>query len=173
MAEDAVIFTSEVVKQSNNPRYKALDDDDSTEKARRRPGRLVIRIWACPQGSEFCLLLEWRMELCCLRYIGQELRDIPTSFPENTIIIGLEDGFYTAPDDDDMPEHPHLAPPPVFDPLDRLQHAGKLSYNYESVMRLNNLHECIVDTERSRDEIKQNIETSLSSANDQLLFVKI
>ncbi|KAF9974808.1 hypothetical protein BGZ73_001712 [Actinomortierella ambigua] len=171
--DDTIIYTSEVVKQSNNPRFKALEDDGVTEKARRRPGRLVIRIWACPQGSEYCPLLEWRMELCCLRYIGQELRNIPGSFPENTIIIGLEDGFYTAPDEDDMPEHPHLPPPPIFDPHDRLQHIGKRSYNYESVMRLNNLHECIVDTEKSRDEIKQNIEVTLVSANDQLLFQKV
>ncbi|KAG0231559.1 hypothetical protein BGW41_002162 [Actinomortierella wolfii] len=155
-----------------NPIFKALEDEDIMDKRRKRPGRLVIRMWTRSQeATEFCPLLEWRMELCCLRYIGQELRDIPGSFPDNTIILGLEDGFYTAPDDDDMPEHPHLAPPPIFDPLDRLQYSVKRSYNYESVMRLNNLHECIADTEESRDEIKQNIEASLKSANTQLLLL--
>ncbi|KAG0227444.1 hypothetical protein BGW42_002952 [Actinomortierella wolfii] len=174
LVPDTVIYTSEVIKQSNNPIFKALEDEDIMDKRRKWPGRLVIRMWTRSQeATEFCPLLEWRMELCCLRYIGQELRDIPGSFPDNTIILGLEDGFYTAPDDDDMPEHPHLAPPPIFDPLDRLQYSVKRSYNYESVMRLNNLHECIADTEESRDEIKQNIEASLKSANTQLLLQKI
>ncbi|KAG0251299.1 hypothetical protein BG011_007720 [Mortierella polycephala] len=46
------------------------------------------------------------------------------------------------------------------------------SYTYESVMRLNNLHECIEDTKKSRDEIKHNIELTLTKENAPMIMHK-
>jgi len=114
-------------------------------------------------------LLEWRVDLCCLRYIGKELRDLPTSLPNNMILFGFENGYYTAPDDDDMAEHPHLS---LLEPMTPGTSVGIIpSYTYDAVMRLNNLHECIADTRHSRDEIKHNLEAGLNKENAPMIMV--
>ncbi|KAF9187418.1 hypothetical protein BGZ51_006250 [Haplosporangium sp. Z 767] len=155
---------------SQNPKYSPLEDHRFVESAARRSNSVVVRIWAGYNGSDFFPLLEWRVELCCLRYIGKELRDIPAGLPNNTILFKLENGFYTAPDEDDMIEHPHTS---TMEVLAQVPGTGvRRSYTYDSVMRLNNLHECIEDTKKSRDEIKHNIELALTKENAPMIMHK-
>ncbi|KAF9430319.1 hypothetical protein BGZ94_007406 [Podila epigama] len=167
---DKVIYTSETVAGSNNPKYSPIEEHRFVEEAARRSSSVTVKIWAGLK-SEKSLLLEWRVQLCCLRFIGKDLRDVPAGLPNNTILFGLENGFYTAPDDEDMVDHAHpyiseheSIPPHI--PASR-------SYTYESVMRLNNLHECIADTKKSRDEIKYNIEVALSKENAPMIMVSM
>ncbi|KAI7827051.1 UV radiation resistance protein and autophagy-related subunit 14-domain-containing protein [Gamsiella multidivaricata] len=153
-----------------NPKYNPLEDHLFTDQTKRRLSNVITRIWAGYSGSDYYLLLEWRVDLCCLRFIGRELRDLPTSLPNNTILYGFDNGFYTAPDDDDMVVHPHLS---LTEPIATLPGGGvSPSYTYESVMRLNNLHECIADTKKSRDEIKHNIELALNKENAPMIMQK-
>ncbi|KAI8604472.1 UV radiation resistance protein and autophagy-related subunit 14-domain-containing protein [Dissophora ornata] len=167
---DEVIYTSETVMDSNNPKYCPLEEHLFMDPTARRSSNVVVRIWASHRGSDYFPLLEWRVDLCCLRFIGKELRDLPTSLPNNTIIFEFENGFYTAPDDDDMADHPHV---PQLEPIATMLGGGvSPSYTYESVMRLNNLHECIADTKKSRDEIKLNIEVALNKENAPMLMQK-
>ena len=137
--------------------------------AKRRSNSVVVRIWAGYRGSEYFNLLEWRVDLCCLRYIGKDLRDLPAGLPNNTILFGFESGFYTAPDEDDMLDHPHTT---AQEPIASIPGVSlKRSYTYECVMRLNNLHECIADTRESRNEIKRNIEAALVKENAPMILV--
>ncbi|KAF8934501.1 hypothetical protein BGZ58_005660 [Dissophora ornata] len=168
---DEVIYTSETVMDSNNPKYCPLEEHLFMDPTARRSSNVVVRIWASHRGSDYFPLLEWRVDLCCLRFIGKELRDLPTSLPNNTIIFEFENGFYTAPDDDDMADHPHV---PQLEPIATMLGGGvSPSYTYESVMRLNNLHECIADTKKSRDEIKLNIEVALNKENAPMLMDRV
>ncbi|KAF9987793.1 hypothetical protein BGZ75_010419 [Mortierella antarctica] len=99
---------------------------------------------------------------------SNELRDIPAGLPNNTILFGFESGFYTAPDEDDMLDHPHTT---AQEPLASIPGVSlKRSYTYECVMRLNNLHECIADTRESRNEIKRNIEAALVKENAPMIM---
>ncbi|KAK3817229.1 MAG: UV radiation resistance protein and autophagy-related subunit 14-domain-containing protein [Benniella sp.] len=169
---DQVIYTSETVMGSNNPNYNPLEEHLFADLTRRRSNNVNVRIWAGHRGSDFFLLLEWRVDLCCLRYIGKELRDLPTSLPNNMILFGFENGYYTAPDDDDMAEHPHLS---LLEPISMTPGTpvGIIpSYTYDAVMRLNNLHECIADTRHSRDEIKHNLEAGLNRENASMIMHK-
>ncbi|KAG0300608.1 hypothetical protein BGZ98_009048, partial [Dissophora globulifera] len=169
-SSDEVLYTSETVIESNNPKYQPLEEHLFTDPVKRRSSNVVARIWAGQGGSDFFLLLEWRIDLCCLRYIGKELRDLPTSLPNNTILFGFENGFYTAPDDDEPLDHPHAS---IQEPIASTLGGGvSPSYTYESVMRLNNLHECIADTKKSRDEIKHNIEVALKKDNAPMIMRK-
>ncbi|KAF9980722.1 hypothetical protein BGZ65_004756, partial [Modicella reniformis] len=176
---DQIIYTSETVMASNNPNYNPLEEHLFMDPTKRRSSNITIRIWASHRDSQVSLLLEWRVDLCCLRYIGKELRRLPTTLPNNTILFGFENGYYTAPDDDDMADHPHTQPEPIS--VVSSIGAGAVavagggvnpSYTYDSVMRLNNLHECIADTKESRDEIKNNIETVLSKENAPMIMRK-
>ncbi|KAF9348014.1 hypothetical protein BGX34_002753 [Mortierella sp. NVP85] len=88
------------------------------------------------------------------------------------ILFGFENGYYTAPDDDDMAEHPH---PSLLEPISMTPgtSVGIIpSYTYDAVMKLNNLHECIADTRHSRDEIKQNLEAGLNKENAPMIMHK-
>ncbi|KAF9361371.1 hypothetical protein BGX26_003883 [Mortierella sp. AD094] len=165
-----VIYTSETVVSSNNPKYSPLEEHRFPDQSKRRSSNVVIRIWAGSCGSNYFVLLEWRLDLCCLRFIGKELQDLPTSLPNNTILFRFPNGFYTAPDEEDTMEHPHT---PLLEPTSTIMGFGVApSYTYESVMRLNNLHECIADTKKSRDEIKHNIELALNKENAPLIMQK-
>lgn len=87
------------------------------------------------------------------------------------ILFGFENGYYTAPDDDDMAEHPHMS---LLEPISMTpgMPVGVIpSYTYDAVMRLNNLHECIADTKHSRDEIKYNLEAGLNKENAPMIMV--
>ncbi|KAI1316017.1 hypothetical protein EDD11_010542 [Mortierella claussenii] len=180
---DEVIYTSETVKNSNNPKYNPLEEHQFSDPTKRRSSNVTIRIWACHCESEYYCLLEWRVDLCCLRFIGKDLRDLPTGLPNNTILFGFQDGFYTAPDEDDLMEQHHASHvSSIADPTATLSGAGRgggggggivvSSYTYESVMRLNNLHECIADTKKSRDEIKSNIVVALNRENAPMTLQK-
>jgi hypothetical protein len=139
------------------------------DQTKRRSSNVTIRIWAGCKDSDFYLLLEWQLELCCLQFVGKELRDIPVGLPNNTILIRFDNGFYTAPDEDDVTtDHPHLS----VNGITALRPGAKKSYTYESATRLNNLHECIADTKKSRDEIKHNIDLALNKENAPLIMVR-
>ncbi|KAG0092046.1 hypothetical protein BGZ93_008518 [Podila epicladia] len=166
---DAVIYTSETVVGTNNPKYSPIEQHQFVEDAVKRSNSVTVKIWAGLHGSETSLLLEWRVQLCCLRFIGKELRDIPAGLPNNTILFGFENGFYTAPDEEDMMDHPDHSNAQDSIPPHSLTIR---SYTYESVMRLNNLHECIADTKRSRDEIKHNIEVALNKDSAPMIMQK-
>ncbi|KAF9897491.1 hypothetical protein BX616_005511, partial [Lobosporangium transversale] len=175
ITNDAIIYTSETVMGSNNPKYSPLEEHQFTDPAKRRSNNVTIRIWAGHCGSDFYPLLEWRVDLCCLRFIGKELRDLPTSLPNNTILFGFHDGFYTAPDEGDTVEHAFHASVTA-EPTIVILGSGSgglvQSYSYDSVMRLNNLHECIADTKRSRDEVKHNIELALNKEDAPMTMLK-
>ncbi|KAF9394681.1 hypothetical protein CPC16_010596 [Podila verticillata] len=166
---DSVIYTSEAVIGSNNPKYSPIEQHQFVEDTAKRSNSVTVKIWAGLRGSEASLLLEWRVQLCCLRFIGKELRDIPAGLPNNTILFGFENGFYTAPDDEDMMDHHDHSNAQDSIPPHTIT---SRSYTYESVMRLNNLHECIADTKKSRDEIKNNIEVALNKDNAPMIMQK-
>jgi len=103
--------------------------------------------------------------------VGKELRDIPVGLPNNTILVRFDNGFYAAPDEDGQTDHPHT----YVHALGVVSGSGgaRRSYTYESATRLNNLHECIADTKKSRDEIKHNIDLALNKENAPLIMVRI
>ncbi|KAG9068828.1 hypothetical protein KI688_011114 [Linnemannia hyalina] len=169
---DEVIYTSDTVLSSNNPRYSPLEEHGFLDPSKRRICSIVVRIWASYRDSDYCLLLEWKVELCCLRYIGKELRDLPSGLPNNMILFEFESGYYTAADEDEPTEHPHTH---SLEPVATIPGGGggvSRSYTYETVMRLNNLHECIADTKKSRDEIKHSIESAMNKENAPMILQK-
>ncbi|KAF9105516.1 hypothetical protein BGX29_012092 [Mortierella sp. GBA35] len=167
---DKVIYTSDIVTSCNNPQYSPLEEHGFSDPSKRRNSSVIVRIWAGYRDSDYFLLLEWRVELCCLRYIGKELRDLPSGLPNNMILFGFENGYYTASDEDDATDHPHSQ---SLEPVATIPGAGvSRSYTYETVMRLNNLHECIADTKKSRDEIKHSIESAMNKENAPMILQK-
>ncbi|KAG0057071.1 hypothetical protein BGZ83_001920 [Gryganskiella cystojenkinii] len=174
---DNVIYTSDTVIRSNNPNYNPLEDHLFLDQTKRRSSNVTIRIWAGHNDSDFYPLLEWRVELCCLRFVAKELRDVPVGLPNNTILVRFDNGFYTAPDEEDLTMvHPHTPTtvPAVVSGSGSGSGSGgaRRSYTYESATRLNNLHECIADTKKSRDEIKHNIDLALNKENAPLIMQK-
>ncbi|KAG0289437.1 hypothetical protein BGZ97_006465, partial [Linnemannia gamsii] len=160
---------SKAKSKSRNPKYSPLEEHGFLDPLKRRIGSVVVRIWAGYRDSEYFLLLEWKVELCCLRYIGKDLRDLPSGLPNNMILFGFESGYYTAADEDEPTDHPHTY---ALEPVATIPGGGGVSrsYTYETVMRLNNLHECIADTKKSRDEIKHSIESAMNKENAPMIL---
>lgn len=147
-----------------------MEEHGFLDPLKRRICSIVVRIWAGYHDSDYFLLLEWKVELCCLRYIGKDLRDLPSGLPNNMILFGFESGYYTAADEDEPTDHPHTH---ALEPVATIPGGGGVrhSYTYETVMRLNNLHECIADTKKSRDEIKHSIESAMNKENAPMILV--
>ncbi|KAI8979721.1 UV radiation resistance protein and autophagy-related subunit 14-domain-containing protein [Mycotypha africana] len=120
----------------------------------------------------FQLLLEWQLDLNALSKIGNSNSDLHFSFPKNTLIFELDDGFYTAPviktlimnqsQRTSMLELDNLNQDNVSIRSGSSISRSKRSYTYNSLMKLNTLMECIFDTRKSADEIRESIQEILT-----------
>ncbi|RUS20798.1 UV radiation resistance protein and autophagy-related subunit 14-domain-containing protein [Endogone sp. FLAS-F59071] len=102
-AEDPAFYTSETLSKSLNPNFRAIDSSQFASWCNTRGSKVVVRLWAQnshPENSEcqprenenasreerkegeegenagegYRLLVEWDVEICCLRYLGKHPR---------------------------------------------------------------------------------------------------
>ncbi|CAM0136393.1 unnamed protein product [Umbelopsis sp. WA50703] len=122
-------------------------------------------------AENFRLLLEWDISLDSLTYLCCNMNHLSNPLPRNSIVIELTDGFYTLPDivqevlgteeDDSIPLEKLLAIKP------------KQSYTYNHIVKLNTLYECILDTQRSTEDVRNNIERILQAEKDRFYLARM
>lgn len=111
-------YKSEMIPNTLNPTFRSLPCPfDWMNWYDAASSVLIIRLWArhsipesAGQHTEpvlgystddndsqdgFQLLIEWQVDLNALAWIGKSVHH---TFPENTLLVELEDGYYSAPD---------------------------------------------------------------------------
>ncbi|KAJ3151167.1 hypothetical protein HDU86_006157 [Geranomyces michiganensis] len=93
--DGALFYTSEVIEGSNNPHWDALDRVSMTPTAPWSASRFKIRVFAKqPQEDRYHVALQRAVDLRALTFIGRDISDANRKFSPDTIILGLDDGFY-------------------------------------------------------------------------------
>ncbi|KAI8575576.1 hypothetical protein K450DRAFT_261018 [Umbelopsis ramanniana AG] len=199
---DPPFYTSEIVANSINPTFRTFDTLGLSDMCDNRKNEAVIRLWSrnsVPESASiardsdtlrhqhdqltarrelkqpkdadnFRLMLEWEVTLDSLTYLCCNLTNLPNFFPQNSIIIELTDGYYSLPDvvsevlgsesDDRTAVEKLLAIKP------------KPSYTYNHILKLNTLYECILDTQRSSADVRNNIESVLLAEKDRFYMAR-
>lgn len=112
-------YKSEMIPNTMNPTFRSLPCPfDWMNWYDAASSLLIIRLWtrhsipeSAGQHTEpvlgystdsshdredgFQLLIEWQVDLNALAWVGKSMHH---SFPENTLLVELEDGYYSAPD---------------------------------------------------------------------------
>ncbi|KAI7866059.1 hypothetical protein BDF14DRAFT_935967 [Spinellus fusiger] len=180
--QDPSFYQSETIPNTINPTFRALDVSQWMDWYDGVQTAVVVRVWArhsvpdsaalatqahpSPQG--FHLLIEWEVELDALVFVGKTLQCIGGVYPENTLLFELDDGFYTATDSaSKLHQRANTAESIVEADSSSLDneslHKGKRSYTYNAIVRLNTVKDCIFDTMKSTEEVRQHIQTLLET----------
>ncbi|XP_068687348.1 UV radiation resistance-associated protein-like [Montipora foliosa] len=88
------IYTSEKIKYSLNPTWASFDPSPWTERHFTANTSFTVRIWG-GEADKFRLIIEWKVHLPSLKYLGDQVKS--GKYFHNTIIFGLNDGYYGAP----------------------------------------------------------------------------
>ncbi|KAI8641227.1 UV radiation resistance protein and autophagy-related subunit 14-domain-containing protein [Parasitella parasitica] len=189
-------YKSEMIPNTLNPTFRSLPCPfDWMNWYDTASSTLIIRLWtrhsipeSAGQHTEpvlgyadddddddddaddgFQLLVEWQVDLNALVWIGKSMQ---LKFPENTLLVELDDGFYSAPDIKTFTTTGQSKRSSLLG-TDCSQaetcsihtvssmHRNKRSYTYNNIIKLNTFIDCIFDTQTSSNEIKQNIQDIL------------
>jgi hypothetical protein len=92
-------YKSEVIYQALNPNWAALDPHSMMNKTDTAIPAFQIKVWALV-GGEFCVIIEWLVDLAALQYLGETIYCDGVHYPQNSLVFGMFNGYYAAP-----PEH--------------------------------------------------------------------
>ncbi|KAL9556577.1 hypothetical protein MBANPS3_001805 [Mucor bainieri] len=194
-AYQPAFYKSEMIPNTMNPTFRSLPCPfDWMNWYDAASSLLIMRLWtrhsipesagqhtepvlgyptessSCDAEDGFQLLIEWQVDLNALAWLGKSMHH---TFPENTLLVELEDGYYSAPDIKTCitsqskrtsfleVDHPHLQADNASVHTVSSVHKNKRSYTYNSIIKLNTLLDCIFDTQTSSSEIRHNVQSIL------------
>ncbi|XP_043851033.1 UV radiation resistance-associated gene protein isoform X2 [Dromiciops gliroides] len=144
-------YRSEVIKNSLNPTWRSLDFGIMPDHLDTSVSSFVVRIWGGKKDL-YQLLIEWKVSLDGLRYMGQQIR----ARNQNEIIFGLNDGYYGAPF-----EHKGCSNAQKSSLLQVDQNCVRNSYDVFSLLRLHRAQCAIKQTQVTVQKIGKEIEEKL------------
>lgn len=150
------LYVSEVVDRTMNPDFRGFDLG-SVSSAVLRETRLVLRVWAQrADAADWTFLLETTLDLRHLTYIGRSPENLPTSLPDNTVLVTLTDGMYmsTATSPDPLEEAMFAIPSRASMPAD-----VESTASYDAIMKLSNLDACIQDALATQAKLASDIQS--------------
>ncbi|KAL4920546.1 UV radiation resistance protein and autophagy-related subunit 14-domain-containing protein [Aspergillus aurantiobrunneus] len=153
---DEPVYVSEVVEDAMNPNFRAFDLNFSGPLVSRLD-RLTLRLWVkMATMDEYIVLVELRLHLRSLQFLGRSLDSFHQPLPANSILFHFPDGVYTNLTDI----------PPVWTPISTRtsgpSDTGALpTSSYDALMRLANLDECIQDALITRERLESQISSIL------------
>ncbi|PYH43778.1 putative UV radiation resistance protein (UVRAG) [Aspergillus saccharolyticus JOP 1030-1] len=146
------VYISEPVEHATNPSFRSFDLNMCGPSVSRRD-HLVVKLWAKTRAmGDYVLLVELRLCLQSLQFLGKSLDTFHQPLPANSILFHFADGVYT--NLTDLP--PVLAAAPLHHPR-AADGAAVSTSSYEALMKLANLDECIQDALTTRDRIEAQI----------------
>ncbi|CAO3579602.1 unnamed protein product [Absidia cylindrospora] len=130
-------------------------------------------------GTPYRLLIEWSVDLNELVFIGKSLHNTYT-WPNNTLLFELDDGYYTAPDiaaitlgQQKRIHHLDMRLDLDNESIESVQSPRtKRSYTYHHIMKLNTLKDCLFDAQSSANEVQSNINEILEIDKNKFLLVR-
>lgn len=178
--QEAPFYVSELVNEAANPQFKEFDLAALPGVSSRNDTKCVITVWGKPMsGSSFQRIVCDFVDFATLTFIGRSRYSIYSSFPPNSIILALTDGYYLLP-------QTYAITAPYSTPVEGSQeqlyvgglykHSKNLSMadsfydaspqytcSFTSIMKLSNLQECIVDANNTKANAAQLISTLLET----------
>ncbi|CAH1782040.1 unnamed protein product, partial [Owenia fusiformis] len=157
-------YTSERIQGSQNPTWKSLELGRLRDSVNTSASHLIIKVWSEVKDVTLHLVLEWKVHLSGLVYLGDQLHSESQSYPVNSLVFGMFDGYYGAPSGTEEPE------------LDISQcslevenNVCRTSYNTSSLSRIQMVLRAITQTQASVKRVRSNIEDKLllSQANEE------
>lgn len=170
------VHVSELVEDVTNPQFNDFDLTTLASRAGRNDSRCVITLWgkAGSDKSFYRIVCEY-VDFTTLQFIGRTRYSITSNFPPNTLILALADGYYllpqtyasTTPYSHPTEEAPtpgslykHLKNQSISESVSELSPQYTCSFN--SIMKLSNLQECIVDANNIKADAAQHITALLA-----------
>lgn len=91
-------YQSETITASLNPSWQSFDISRYEDKINTTSQSLLVRVWVKHKSSKR-LLLDWMVDLNALEYFADKLQqDKGVKYAPNTVIFGMFDHFFCAPD---------------------------------------------------------------------------
>ncbi|KAG1049484.1 hypothetical protein G6F43_008193 [Rhizopus delemar] len=163
---DPAFYTSEIISNTRNPTFRLLSKPHSTDWFGYSLNFMIIRLWGkrtSDKEKDYRLIVEWHLDLNLLVKIGNSAK--------------LEDGFYCT---DESVQNNNKRSSILEDSIysnttttnnnNNNNQAKKRSYTYNHIIKLNTLKDCIFDTKRSSNEVKNDIQDILKKQEDGLRF---
>ncbi|XP_031550488.1 UV radiation resistance-associated gene protein-like isoform X2 [Actinia tenebrosa] len=162
------IYTSEKILYSLNPTWSSFELNTLNDILQTSTSLIIVKLWGGHQSS-YRLLIEWKVDLKLLQYLGDQIRT--THHPPNTLIFGLVDGYYGAP----VTINPFpktgdsVSFPSIISSIKVELDQVTPSYSKASLERLGSLQRAIRQTQISMQECQQKIEDRLLTTEKSML----
>ncbi|XP_028405703.1 UV radiation resistance associated protein-like [Dendronephthya gigantea] len=157
-------YTSEI-KASFNPTWQSFDISQLSEDLNTSSNSFIVRVWGGENGN-FQLLIEWSVDLNGLTYLDDIIRQDGDSYEPNSLIFGLQDGYYVAPKEGGESDGKGNLSNSL---LKVDQELVKSPFNLSSLHRLHTLVRAIRQTQIQIRLKKMTVQENLRATRQQLL----
>ncbi|ODQ55041.1 hypothetical protein SAICODRAFT_5656 [Saitoella complicata NRRL Y-17804] len=164
---EEVVYVSEKVERTMNPTFSAFDlSSASIPTALSRATTVLLRIFTrlSTGASRWSILMDLKLSLCCLKYLGKNLTSLSSPLPPNTLVFTLrpDEGVYTLPASNAISDvHDDMVGPTK-------GIAKHKSYSSSSLLNLLTLDHCLVDACASLDTFRNQIATDVHEPSHTL-----
>jgi UV radiation resistance-associated gene protein len=162
---ESPVYISEVVEKAANPSYHFFDLNICGPHVARLD-TMTFKLWAkTADMSEYILLVELRLSLRSLQFVGKTLESFHQPLPSNSVLFHFADGIYT-----NLTDLPPTEVTPSAKAWDKVHSKGDVqsASSYDALMRLANLDDCIQDALATREKLEVQISAILEKKQDDL-----
>ncbi|XP_038051136.1 UV radiation resistance-associated protein-like [Patiria miniata] len=160
------VYTSEKIHNSLNPTWRSFDLQMSCPNLDTSQSTILVRVWG-GQTSDHSLVIEWLVDLRGLCYLGSQIHKDGVRYQPNSIIFGMFQGFYGAPDN--LPDSKQIRSEFQV-AIEVEQSAAMLSYKIFSLGRLHTTQRAIRQTEASVSKVRSSIVEKLTLVKDKTIL---
>ncbi|KAK4894482.1 hypothetical protein LTR27_007368 [Elasticomyces elasticus] len=166
------VYVSEVVEKTMNPTFRHVDWS-ACGPGITRSSSAIIRIWvkSAKFGDEkWRQLVEIRVDLTALQYLGKSLEHNQTSLPPNAVIFHMTNGVYMASSSlADYKPAANTTKAPSARRTGSTNHARLLpTSSFDALLRLAKLDDSIQDALATRNQIAAELETLIGTQQTAL-----
>ncbi|BFZ64257.1 hypothetical protein YB2330_005397 [Saitoella coloradoensis] len=165
---EEVVYVGEKVERTMNPTFSTFDlSSASIPTELSRATTILLRIFTqlSSGANRWSILMDLKLSLYCLKYLGKNLTSLSSPLPPNTLVFTLrpDEGVYTLPVSNTVPDvHDDLGGPPTKGV------AKHKSYSSSSLLNLLTLDHCLVDAYASLDTLRSQIITAVHEPSHAL-----
>ncbi|XP_078695178.1 UV radiation resistance-associated protein-like, partial [Branchiostoma floridae x Branchiostoma belcheri] len=150
-------YRSEVIRKSLNPIWKSFELRSLQDGIDTSITSFIVQIWGGTE-EKYSLLFEWKVNLGGLRYIGPRVTQDGHGQSPNTIMFGMFEGYYTAPDHNMERSHENQANASRQRALQQDLLSPRQSYNGFSLLRVHTTQRAIKQTQMAVSRIQEAID---------------
>ncbi|XP_035693898.1 UV radiation resistance-associated protein-like [Branchiostoma floridae] len=150
-------YRSEVIRKSLNPIWKSFELRSLQDGIDTSITSFIVQLWGGTE-EKYSLLIEWKVNLGGLRYIGPHVTQDGHGQSPNTIIFGMFEGYYTAPDHNMERSQENQANASRQRALQQDHLSPRQSYNGFSLLRVHTTQRAIKQTQMAVSRIQEAID---------------